>query len=391
MVIQLEQEIDKNAELTEKIEKLSYALQKVLLTVQEDYERLSMIHEYARKAVTTEELRTQIQACKNKVKDLLHPELLEKMTLNEEYEEQRKLWQEKIAQQASQFKEDLTILREELENQRNITLQKELEFTNQINTIKQDYEESKRQYSNDIERYSERIDYLEQEKENNDKYIKELKKTKSELQNIVSEREDTILDYTNKVSEWQAKCSFIENDIRKALNDKNRMQDIVFEKEKEIELLKDDCMKLQANQKRQAEALDHSERTQRSQLQEISSKNARIQEIESLYESERKKLWEQIEHLKVEYRTYVEETERSTEQLKENYENLLNEYNVQLEDLRRYTDQMKKTHENQTENYLSEIKRLSRGHEEAVEISRSQAENLRVKEEKLNRVTEELR
>jgi len=391
LVIQLEEEIEKNAQLKDKIEKLSYALQKVLLTVQEDYERLALIHEYARKAVTTEELRTQILACKNKVKDLLQPELLEKMTLNEEYEQQRRLWQEKITQQGAQFKEDLTILREELENQRNITLQKELEFTNQIKTMKQDYEESKRQHAQDIDRYSERVEYLEQEKENTDKYIKELKKNKAELQSIVSEREDIILDYTNKLSEWQAKCSFIESDIRKALNEKNRMQDVVFEKEKEIELLKDDCSKLQANHKRQADALEHLERAQRSNQQEISQKNTKIQEIEVTYEAERKKLWDQIEHLKAEYRSYVDETERSTGQLKENYENLLNEYNSQLEDLRRYTEQMKKTHETQTENFLSDIKRLSRQHEEAAELSRSQAETLRVKEDKFSKVAEELR
>jgi len=391
LVARFEEEIQKNQDLRAKNEKLSYSLQKVLLAVQEDLERLSLIHEYARKATSTEDLRNQILASKKKVNDMLHPDVLENLSLSEEYEEQRRLWQEKIAQQAAQYKEDLTILRDELENQKEITAEQERELTGQINAIKEDYEENQRVHAQEVERHVERIEYLEQEKDSLDKYVAELKKIKAELQSVVSEREDTILEYTNKVSEWQAKCGFIENDLRKTLNEKNRLQDIVYEREREIEHLREEQSNLQNKLRRLTESCENLEKAHRATEQELIQKNNRIQDLERTFESEKSKLWSLNEQVKAEYRAYVQDTERSTDLLKQNYEGLIGEYTAQLEDLRRHHEQLRKTHDTQTEQQISEIRRLSRANEEVNDICRNQAENIRVKEEKLSKLNEELR
>ncbi len=391
LVVRFEEEIEKSQILREKNEKLSYSLQKVLLVVQEELERLSLIHEYARKVTTTEDLRNQILSTKNKVSDMLHPELLENLSLNEEYEEQRRLWQDKIAQQAAQYKEDLTILRDELENQKEITAEQERELNGQINAIREDYEENQRVHAQEVERHVERIEYLEQEKDSLDKYVAELKKIKAELQSVVSEREDTILEFTNKVSEWQAKCGYIENDLRKTLNEKNRLQDIVHEREREIEFMREEQANLQTKLRRLTDAFENLEKAHRATEQELIQKTNRFQELERTFEAEKSKLWSINEQVKAEYRTYVQDTERSTDLLKQNYEGLIGEYTAQLEDLRRQNEQLRRAHESQSEQQIAEIRRLTRGNDELNEVARGQAENIRAKEDKLSKLSEEFR
>lgn len=391
LVVQLEEEIDANTILKEKVEKLSFNIQKVLLAVQEELDRLSLIHEYDRKTVTIEEFRTQITACKAKVAEMLDPGLIDKLTLNEEYENQRRLWQEKISQQADRFTDEVKRLREELENQKNVTIAQEEDLNNQITSIRTDYEDNQRKHRAEIEDYEDKISYLEQEKDSLNRYIDELKDSKTELQNIITEREETILDYTNRVAEWQAKCSFIENDIRKTLNEKSKIQDLVFEKDKEIDILKEERYDLQTNIDKLSAAVIRFERIQEDNERELAIKTEKMLELESAFEQEKQRLWEQNDQINTEYRNYVEDTERTTEQLKDNYENLIREYTIQLDDLRRHNDHMRKSHEHEIESQIADIRRLTQVTQETSELASEQAGIIRTKDEKINRLNDELR
>lgn len=391
LVVQLEEEIETNRILKDKVEKLSFTLQSVLLAVQDDLDRLSLIHEYARKSTTAEEFRHQIQACKSKVEEMLTPEVREDMTLSEEYEKQRRLWQEKNESQARLFKEDLLRLREEIENQKQMTLDQEKELNGQIDGIKREFEEARIQHAEEVEQFEEKVAYLEREQENLSKYLEELKRGKAEVENILSEREEMIINYSKSISEWQVKCGYLETDIRKALNEKTKMQDLVFEKDKEIENLKSLKSELQSNVRSLNATIESLERNQARNEQEISAKTKRIEDLQATLQEEQRKWIEMNDQIKTEYKEYVEETERTTEDLKENYERLISEYNSQLEDLRRYSEQLKRGQENQLENHGEEIRRLTQINEEVSERARVQVDAIRIKEDRIIRLEEDLR
>lgn len=391
LVVRLQEQIEVNDELKERVEKLSFNIQKVLLAVQEELDRLHMIHEYDRKLTTVEDFRSQISATKEKVAEMLDPGLADKLTLNEEYENQRRLWQEKINQQASRFADDLKRLREELENQKNVTIRQEEELNEQIDQIRADYENSQRRHREETDNNLDKIKYLEQEKDSLNEYIEGIKESKVELQNIITEREDTILECTNRVNEWQAKCSFMENDIRKTLNEKNKMQDLVFEKDKEVEVLKEEIYELQSNIDRLNEAVNRLERIQKENERDLLEKRERILKLENTFELERSSLLDKNDQISREYKEYVEDCENTTDQLKDDYENLMREYTVQLEDLRRQNDHMRKNHQNEVDAHIADIRRLTQMNQETSELAGEQADIIRTKEEKLNRLSDELR
>ena len=202
------------------------------------------------------------------------------------------------------------------------------------------------------------------------------------LEKIVEERENTILDSTRQVNEWQKKCASVEQ------------ENLILERERETlrrekELLRDQIAQFEFNLKEASRRADSSDQRVRALETERNELERELSEKERKYQIEREKLTQELKQAQEEYEHYVDKTDATTNELKQSYERLIDDYLRQLDQQRAAFETFRAEKEAELKAKREDLRDMTSKYQSAEEQIHSLEMNLRKKDDKINSLTSE--
>ena len=387
---ELQAQIDKNGQLSQKNEILRRAIHRMSLVISEELERLQCVYEYSTKTSNLQEFRFEILNCKKQLSEILERHNIEDVNIDSEYENQKLLWQEKMVQQAKTFDQEIYKLRTQMETERQISEKTIEKLKQEKERLKQDFVDCENNFKLVEERHLAKILKLENELLEHKEKLRAIKDQNDALDKMISEREDTVISYSNTINEWQDKCAAIEQDHLELLNEYNSLKGYIIEKEKELEMYKNENRKIENEKNELNEAINNHKKTVLDMEQEIGELRAKFVEIENAIANERRILQEEKEEISRDYKRFTDESEKRMKQLKENYEKLLAEYTAEIDEKTNFIEELRKSHAHQLELKNDEIRQLNSTNKALEEFTRTQSAGLKSRDDRIAAQDEEI-
>lgn len=197
-------------------------------------------------------------------------------------------------------------------------------LTQERDRAKKEHHDSDRLYKQEVEKHFKRNLELESENAQLTDQVNDLRITNSRNETIISERESTIVKYSDKINEWQNKAAYTEDEIIQIAGELSKVKAHLADRDREVENLKYE------NRKSDDEI---------KFLKEMQNKlQSRIREAENSLDEERKMLKEANEDLAREYKNYSDEAEKHQKEMRNNYEKMIHEYTSRLDEQTHYIE-----------------------------------------------------